>query len=54
MHALGARLDDYRALYQANGYDPEYGYGDEASRPPNFEDPEDKLAYPNGVICSHR
>ena len=27
-----------------------WGWGNEASRPPDFDDPEDKVAYPYGVI----
>ena len=32
------------------GYDPYLGYGDEASRPPDYYNPEDDVAYPEGVI----
>ena len=49
--AQGAMYDRLRDEAIADGYDPEYdGFGAEASRPPDFNDPEDKLVYPHGVV----
>ena len=31
-------------------YHPEHGWGTEASRPPDYDDPDDVAAYPYGVI----
>ena len=46
----GLGLDSYVYGYERDGYHMEYGYGTEASRPPDYDDPEDERAYPNGVI----
>jgi len=43
-------LDSYIYGYEHDGYHVEFGYGTEASRPPDYDDPEDERAYPNGVI----
>ena len=48
--ALHTWLGDCHDQDIADGYDPELGYGVEASRPPDFRDPEDDIAYPGGVI----
>ena len=48
--ALHHYLDGRHAENTAAGYDRELGYGDEASRPPDYSNPEDDVAYPEGVI----
>jgi hypothetical protein len=50
MLAAGARLDDYRERLEHEGYDPVYGFGTESSRPPDYKNPEDMVAYPFGVV----
>ena len=51
-HTLALRdyLDGCHAKDVDSGYDPVLGYGDEASRPPDYNNPEDDVAYPEGVI----
>ena len=51
-HTLALRdyLDGRHAEDTADGYDRNLGYGDEASRPPDYSNPEDDVAYPEGVI----
>ena len=46
----GHRFDSYIFGYVHEGYDPQHGYGTEASRPPDYDDPEDPAAYPYGVV----
>lgn len=46
----GHSFDSYAFGYEREGYHLEHGYGSEASRPPDFGDPEDTAAYPFGVI----
>ena len=46
----GYPVDSYVFGYEREGYDPVYGYGSEASRPPDPWDPEDQAAYPHGVV----
>ena len=47
---LGHYLHDCHDEDVRAGYDPVHGYGDEASRPPDYNNPEDDVAYPEGVI----
>jgi hypothetical protein len=42
IHTLCEDMDE-------DGYDHEHGYGTEASRPPDWSNPEDNVAYPHGV-----
>ena len=48
--AVGDRIDEYRAQLERDGYDPRYGFGTESSRPPDFDNPKDEIAYPFGVL----
>ena len=50
MFAAGDRIDSYRDEYTLAGYDPERGFGTESSRPPDYDQPEDEVAYPFGVL----
>ena len=48
--AEGHQLDCLRDDLLHDGYDPVHGFGTEASRPPDYDDPDDEVAYPHGPL----
>jgi hypothetical protein len=47
--AIDTYVGRFRSDLDEDGYDPDDGYGIEASRPPDWDDPNDEVAYPHGV-----